>query len=88
MGTSTQGRALTFHSVIYEEEKTVKHIYRLAQQIVEAAERYEQFYEVELSIMVRKEGGQKSDVIRLQSEKSAPADAKVKDDESVNYIEF
>jgi hypothetical protein len=88
MGTSTQGRAHTFHSVIYEEEKTMKHIYRLAQQIVEAAERYEQFYEVELSIMVRKEGGQKSDFIRLQSEKSAPADAKVNADESVNYIEF
>jgi hypothetical protein len=88
MRTSTQGRAHTFHSVIYEEEKTMKHIYRLAQQIVDAAERYEQFYEVELSIMVRKEGGQKSDFIRLQSEKSAPADAKVKADESVNHIEF
>lgn len=63
-------------------------IHRLAQQIVEAAERHEQFFEVELSIMIRTEGGQKSDFIRLQSEKSAPADGKFKACGSSNHIEF
>lgn len=63
-------------------------IHRLAQQIVEAAEQHEQFFEIELSIMIRSEGGQKSDFIRLRSEKSAPAVAKFKGDESSNHIEF
>lgn len=66
----------------------MERIHHLAKQIVEAAEQYEQFFEVELSIMIRTEGGQKSDFIRLQSEKSAPADAKFKADESSHHIEF
>ena len=66
----------------------MKHIYHLAQQIVEASEQREQFYEVELSITIRTDGGQKSDFIRLQSEKSAPADAGFKTFTSSDHIKF
>jgi hypothetical protein len=62
----------------------VERIYRLAQQIVNTAELSKQFYEVELSIMIRSDGGQKTDFIRLQSEKSALISAATASD----HIEF
>jgi hypothetical protein len=62
----------------------MERIYRLAQQIVNTAELSEQFYEVELSIMIRTDGGQKTDFIRLQSEKIPPIAAATAN----HYIEF
>jgi hypothetical protein len=62
----------------------MERIYRLAQQIVNTAEMSEQFYEVELSIMIRTDGGQKTDFIRLQSEKNALISAAT----ASHHIEF
>ena len=64
------------------------HVFMSAQRIVEAAERYEQFHEVELAITIRTEGGRKSKLIRLRSEAPAPVDAKFRQSESSNHIEF
>ena len=66
----------------------MKNIYVIAQRIVEAAEQYEQFYEVELAITIRTDGGRKSELIRLRSETPAPVDAKFKEFEPSNHIEF
>lgn len=63
-------------------------IYVSAQRIIEAAEQYEQFYEVELAITIRTDGGRKSELIRLQSETPAPVDAKCRQSESSSHIEF
>jgi hypothetical protein len=63
-------------------------IYVSAQRIVEAAEQYEQFYEVELAITIRTDGGRKSELIRLRSETPALVDAKFKESKPFNHIEF
>lgn len=63
-------------------------IYVSAQQIVEAAEQYEQFYEVELAITIRTDGGRKSELIRLQSETPAMIDAKLKELKPSDHVEF
>lgn len=65
-------------------------IYVSAQRIVEAAEQYEQFYEVEveLAITIRTDGGRKSELIRLRSETPALIDAKLKEPRPSDHVEF
>jgi hypothetical protein len=43
-------------------------IQELAENIIKTAENVEGFYEVELSIMIRTEGGQRSNFVRLHSD--------------------
>jgi hypothetical protein len=63
-------------------------IYVSAQQIVEAAEQFEQFYEVELAITIRTDDGRKSELIRLRSETPAMVDTKCKESQTSDHIEF
>jgi len=43
-------------------------IQELAEQIIKTAENVDGFYEVELSILIRTEGGQRSNFVRLHSD--------------------
>ncbi|MCK0165737.1 hypothetical protein [Marinobacter sp. S6332] len=63
-------------------------IYMSAQRVVEAAEQYEQFYEVELAITIRTDDGRKSELIRLRSETPALTDEKFKESKPSDHVEF
>ena len=47
-------------------------IQELSEQIIEVAETIDGFYEVELSILIRTEGGQRSRFLRLHSDIQDP----------------
>jgi len=56
------------HAKFYLQRDSEMTIQELSEQIIKAAENVDGFYEVELSILIRTEGGQRSNFVRLHSD--------------------
>ncbi|PFG54287.1 hypothetical protein ATG98_3507 [Marinobacter sp. LV10R520-4] len=66
----------------------MNNIHELAKKVIDAAECSDQFHEVELTILIRTHDGQRSDFIRLQSERNLEPINNKKRSKSDHHIEF
>jgi hypothetical protein len=66
----------------------MNNIHELAQKVIKAAECSDQFHEIELTILIRTHDGQRSEFIRLQSERSLAPINNQKRSKSDQHIEF
>ena len=66
----------------------MNNIHELAKKVIDAAECSDQFHEVELTILIRTHDGQRSEFIRLQSERNLAPTNNQQRFKSDQYIEF
>jgi hypothetical protein len=60
------------HAKFYLQRDSEMTIQELSDKIIKSAESIDGFYEVELSILIRTEGGQRSSFVRLHSDLQKP----------------
>ena len=66
---------------------TTQKINELIQEIISNSESVKDFYEVEVSVLIRKKGGARSDFIRAQSHWT-PDQIDILDKESIAHLKF